>query len=255
MRRALLLLSAVLLAFAVVTAVRAADDDEKVPPPPVGAILKRLWANRAQKDFSLKARLFVDREKIVPVDILIKNLPDEVRTIYRAEKTELLIVQSQQNLPRFYLAGVGELTTTKQRMEKLLGSWVSYYDLGMSFLYWSNPKYVELGRMRGQDCHVIEVKSDTEPYRRVKFWVQNEYFALLKAEAFDADDIPVKRISVTSFKRLGEAWVPRGMEFAFMPAGQSLPSVEKTRLEVYEGNYDAHLPLSQFDPAKFGAKP
>jgi hypothetical protein len=69
--------------------VLAEDPPEpKAPPPKVETIVQRVWANRAQKDFSLKARLFVDREKVVPVDILIKNLPDEVRTIYRAEKTE-----------------------------------------------------------------------------------------------------------------------------------------------------------------------
>jgi len=245
-----------LLALLLATAVSAEDKDEpKTPPPKVEVIVQRVWANRARKDFSLKARLFVDREKFVPVDILIKNLPDEVRTIYRGDKTELLVVQSQQNPPRYYLAGAGELTTIKQRMEKLLGSWVSYYDLGMSFLYWPNPKYIGEDRMRGQDCYVVEVKSDTEPYRRVKFWVQEEYFALLKAEAFDADETPVKRISITSFKRLGDVWIPRALDFAFVPAGQVLPSTERSRLEIYEGNYDARLPLSQFEPARFGAKP
>jgi hypothetical protein len=164
-------------------------------------------------------------------------------------------VQSQQNPPRFYLAGEGELTTTKQRMRKLLGSWISYYDLGMSFLYWPNPKYAGEDRMRGQDCYVVEVKSDTEPYRRVKFWVQEEYFALLRAEAFDADDNPVKRISIGSFKRLGDVWIPRGLDFDFLPPGQSLPARERSRLEIYDGNYDARLPLPDFDPSRFGARP
>jgi|GEM_PF-822031 len=237
------------------TALHAEEAAETLPPPPkVETILQRLWANRARKDFSLKARLFVSREEAVPVDIGIKNLPDEVRTIYRAEKTKLLIVQSQQNLPRFYLAGSGELTGTN-RMERLLGSWINYYDLGMPFLYWPEPKCVGYERVRAQDCYAIEVKSTTEPYRRVKFCVQTEYFALLRAEAFDVDDNPVKRISITSFKKIGDVWVPRGMDFLFVPSGQSMPSSEKSRLEIYDGNYDATLPLSDFDPVQFGAKP
>ena len=241
---------------AVVATVSAEDAAEpKASPPKVEVILQRVWANRARKDFSLKARLFVDREKFVPVDVLIKNLTDEVRTIYRGEKMELLVVQSQQNLPHYYLAGAGELTSTKQRMERLLGSWVSYYDLGMSFLYWPDPKYIGEDRTRGQDCYLVEVKSDTEPYRRVKLWIQQEYFALLRAEAFDVDENSVKRISISSFKRIGDVWVPRGIDFAFVPAGQVLPSTERSRLEIYEGNYDARLPLSQFEPARFGAKP
>jgi hypothetical protein len=244
-----------LLTLLLAAVVSAQEKEEPKPLPKVETIVQRVWANRAQKDFSLKARLFVDREKAVLLDIFIKNLPDEARTIYRAEKTELLVVQSQREVPRFYLAGAGELTTTKQRMGKLLDSWASYYDLGMSFLSWPNPKLIGEDRMRGQDCWLIEVKSDTEPYRRVKFWVQEEYFALLRAEAFDADENPVKRISISSFKRIGDVWIPRGMEFAFVPPGQSLPATERSRLEIYDGNYDARLPLSQFDPARFGAKP
>ena len=144
-----------LLTLLLAAAVSAQEQEEPKPAPKVETILQRVWANRARKDFSLKARLFVDREKTVSLDIFIKNLPDEVRTIYRAEKTDLLVAQSQQNLPRFYLAGAGELTTTKQRMEKLLGSWISYYDLGMSFLYWPNPKCLGEERMRGQDCWLV----------------------------------------------------------------------------------------------------
>ena len=229
-------------------------NEPKKPLPKAEEILSRVWVNRAPKDFSLQAKLYVERDRFVPADIFVKNLPDEVRTIYRIGKTELLIIQSAKDIPRYYLAGAGELTGAR-RMEKLMDSWISYYDLGVPFLYWPNPKYVGTDEMRGQDCYIIEVKSDTEPYRRVKLWIQTEYFALLRAEAFDADENPVKRISVTSFKRIGGAWVPRGMDFRFVPAGQSLPATERSRLEIYDGNYDARLPLSQFDPARFGAKP
>lgn len=246
---------AVMLTLLLAAVVSAEDVDQpKTPAPKVEVILERVWANRARKDFSLKARLFVDRDKVESVEILIKNLTDEVRTIYRSEKMELLIVQSQKDLPRYYLAGTGELTGMS-RMGKLLGSWVNYYDLGLPFLYWPNPKLVGEDRTRGQDCYLVEVKSDTEPYRRVKIWVHTEYFAVLRAEAFDADENPVKRIGISSFKRIGDIWIPRGMDFTFVPAGQSLPATERSRLEIYDGNYDARLPLERFDPSRFGAKP
>ncbi|MBM3860675.1 MAG: outer membrane lipoprotein-sorting protein [Verrucomicrobia bacterium] len=248
MRRALLILLAAFSAMADETA------EPKKPAFPPEAVLQRVWNNRAQKDFSLQARLFIKREQFVPVDILIKNLPEEVRTVYRSGTMELLVVHSQKNLPRYYLAGTGELTGAR-RMDKMLGSWISYYDLGLPFLYWPEPKHVGQDRMRGQDCYLIEVKSETEPYRRVKLWVHTEYFALLRAEAFDVDDNQVKRIAITSFKRIGEVWIPRGMDFSFVPPGQSLPASERSRLEIHDGNYDARLPLSDFDPARFGAKP
>jgi len=98
------------------------------------AILDRVLANRAQKDFSLKARLFVGTADPVPVEILVKNMPAEARTIYRGSNTEALIVQPVHGAPKFYVRGVGELTRN-QRTQKLLGSNFTYYDLGLAFLH------------------------------------------------------------------------------------------------------------------------
>jgi len=216
------------------------------------AILERVLANRPQKDFSLKARLFVRTQEPVPVEILVKNTAEDTRTIYRGSNTEALVVQPLHGLPKFYLRGVGELTGAK-RTQPLLGSQFTYYDLGLGFLHWPNPKFVDEERVRGRDCFAIETKADGEPYARVKLWIDKEYFDLLKAEGFNTDDILVRRFAVTSFKKIGDVWIPRGLEAARVPAAQSLPSEEKSRLEVFEGDYNARLPAEWFDPEKFAA--
>jgi hypothetical protein len=218
------------------------------------AILARVLANRPTKDFSLKARLFVGSEDPVFVDILAKNAADETRTIYRGGKTEALVVQPVHGEPRFYLRGIGELTGAK-RTEKLLGSYFTWYDLGLPFLHWPNAKFLDEERVRGRDCLAIESRADGEPYTRVKMYIDKEYYALLRAEAFDANDSLVRRFAVTSFKRIGELWVPRGLEAGFVPPSQSLPSQEKSRLEVYEGNYDTQLPAEWFAVERFLAAP
>ena len=214
------------------------------------AILARVLANRPTKDFSLKARLFVGNEDPIFVEILAKNAADETRTIYRGGKTEALIVQPVHGETRYYVRGVGELTGAK-RAEKLLGSYFTYYDLGLPFLRWPNAKFLGEERVRARDCFAIESWAEGEPYTRVKMYIDKEYYALLRAEAFDANDNLVRRFAVTSFKRIGELWVPRGMEAGFVPPGQSLPSQEKSRLEVYEGNYDTQLPAEWFATERF----
>jgi len=82
-------------------------------------------------------------------------------------------------------------------------------------------------------------------------YIDKEYYALLRAEAFDADGNLVRRFAVTSFKKIGEAWIPRGMEASYVPPAQSLPSQIKSRLEVYEGNYDTQLPAEWFATERF----
>ena len=217
-----------------------------------GAILARLQANRARKDFSLKARLFVTREQIVPVELLVKNTPDEARTVYRAGKTQLLVVQPDHGAPRYYLKGTGELTGPA-RAGKFLASHFSYYDLGLPFLHWPEVKVQGEDRVLGRDCYVLETRASGEPYTRAKLWIDKEYSALLRAEAFDENDLLVRRFAITSFKKLGDIWIPRGIEIGFVPKAQALPSVEKSRLEVNDGSYDVQLPAEWFSSESFGA--
>jgi hypothetical protein len=209
-------------------------------------ILGRVLANRPVKDFSLKARLFVGSEDPLMVEILVKNTATDTRTIYRTAKTQALVVQPVKGEPHFYLRGAGELVGVK-RTEKLLGSEFAYYDLGLPFLRWPNPKLLDADdRVRGRDCFAIEISAEDEPYARVKIWIDKEYYALLRAEAFDREGNLVRRFAVTSFKKIGDFWIPRGLEAAILPPGQSLPNQQKSRLEVYEGNYDTKLPEELF---------
>jgi hypothetical protein len=228
----------------------AAFADDSITNASAPAIMARVLANRPAKDVSLKARLVVSEDQTVPVEILVKNLPGEVRTIYQSGQTRLLVVQPDQGDPRFYLRGSGELKGAA-RMGNFLGSHFSYYDLGLPFLRWPDPKLAGADRVRGRDCVVIEVQAANEPYARVKLWIDNEYLALLRAEAYDEKQQLVKRMAIASFKRIGDAWIPRGIDIAFVPKAQALPSEEKSRLEIYEGNYDARLAPEQFAPEAF----
>jgi hypothetical protein len=216
-------------------------------------ILAKVLANRPVRDFSLKARLFVGDADPLMVEILVKNTAADTRTVYRGGKTQALVVQPVKGEPNFYLKGVGELTG-ERRMERLLGSEFSYYDLALPFLRWPNPKMIDPdGRVRGRDCFAIEIAAEDQPYARVTVWIDKEYYALLRAEAFDKDGNLVRRFAVTSFKKIGEAWVPRGLEAAILPPGQSLPNQQKSRLEVYEGDYGTQLPADWFAAEAFGA--
>src|SRR5579859_6534661 len=237
-KQSLILVALTLLSFSTFADSGPTNQDARV-------ILDRVLANRPIKDFSLKARLFVGTNDPVPMEMLVKNTATETLTIYRNGKTEALVIQPFHGEPRFYLRGAGELTGTN-RTEKLLGSQFTYYDLGLPFLRWPNAKYLGEERVRGRDCFAIESRADGEPYARVKLYIDKEYYALLRAEAFNSDGNLVRRFAVTSFKKIGEIWIPRGMEASYVPLAQSLPSEMKSRLEVFEGDYDKKLPAEWF---------
>ena len=214
------------------------------------AILHRVVVNRPTQDFVLKARLFPAREKSIPLEILVKNSAEDTRTIYRTSGFALLVIQPVQAEPRFFLGGTNELTGLR-RMGKLLGSHFTYYDLGTPFLHWPNEKFLGEELMRGRQCFLLETATTNAPYARVKMWIDEEFFALLRAEAFDDGGALIKRFAIGSFKRIGDVWIPRGVEVADVPPGQALPAQEKSRLEIYDGNYDTKLPVEWFLPERF----
>ena len=213
-------------------------------------VIQRMLAHRAQQDFSLQARLDITRDQSTNLTMLVHNTPTETRTIFRAGTTELLIVQPVTGAPRWFLRGAGELTGARL-MGKWLGSEFTFYDLGMPFLRWPDAKLTGEARARGQDCLLLELTATNQPYGRVKLWVDQKYFALLRAEVFDPSEALVRRLAITSFKRLGEVWVPRGIEMSFIPPHQALPAEETSRLEIYTGDYAAKLPVEWFAEDKF----
>ena len=214
------------------------------------SVIQRMLAHRAQQDFSLQARLEVTRTLSTNLIMLVRNTPEETRTIFRAGTTELLIVQPVAGAPRWFLRGAGELTGARL-MEKWLGSEFTYYDLGLPFLRWPDAKLTGSDRARGQDCFILEMTATNQPYGRVKLWVEQKYFALLRAEAFDPTEALVRRLAITSFKRLGELWIPRGIEISYIPPHQALPAEEKSRLEIESGDYAAKLPTAWFSEDQF----
>jgi hypothetical protein len=218
------------------------------------AVLERTRAHRVLTDLSLKARLFVSRAEIVEVTMLVKNTPSEARTIYRTGATDLLVIQPVAGAPRWFLKGAGELTGEKL-LEKFARSQFTFYDLGAPFLQWSNATAAGLDRYRGRNCYLVELTAEGQPYRRAKVWLDQEFFGMVRAELYDANDGLARRLTITSFKRVGEVWIPRGIDMAFVPPRQALPAEEKSRLEIYEGNYDAQLPAEWFAETAYAAPP
>jgi hypothetical protein len=223
-------------------------DEVKPDPKP---IMARVVENRPRKDVLLKGQLFPTRRgDPVPFEMLINAEESGTRTLIRAGKSEWLVLQPDNGNPRWFEKGTGELTGD-QRTRDILGSHFSAYDLAVPYLRWTDCDYVMSEVIKGRNCHVIEVRNETEPYRRAQLWIDSEMNGLLRAELYDPDGHMVKRFWVSSFRKLGEAWVPRGMDISWRPPGQSLPSEERSRLEVDDGKYDANLDDAQFDEKRF----
>lgn len=229
----------------------AAPEAAAVDPQP---ILKRTRENRPVKNVILKGNLYPDRRADpVAVELWVQANETDWRTIIRAGESEWLVIQPRDGAPRWFQKGAGELTGD-QRLKPILKSQFTPYDLALPYLHWTEATYLGSERMKGRGCHLIEVRKADAPYPRVKVWIDQEMNGLLRAEAYDADGALVKRFWVASFRKLGDAWVPRGMEIAWRPPGQTLPSEQRSRIEVTDGKYDAELDPKLFDEQAFSKR-
>jgi hypothetical protein len=242
-----------------IVALSAGADKDKPAPASVKLdpkpIIERVLKNRPTKDIVLTGRLYATRRgEPTTFEILASVGKDEMRTIVRAGSSEWLMIQPVAGAARWYQKGTGELTGAR-RLERILNSHFTVYDLAVPYLRWPQIAYLKEDRLKGANCHVLEVRADNEPYRRVQLWVDKDSDALLRAEAYDGDDRMIKRFWITSVRKLGETWVPRGMDIAWRPPHQSMPSEERSRIEMDDGKFDARLPAEMFDEKNFGVTP
>jgi hypothetical protein len=62
-------------------------------------------------------------------------------------------------------------------------------------------------------------KSDRSAYDRVDCWIDQEYFALLRAVARDADGNALREFDVRSFQKLEKVWMLKRLDLSAPPLG------------------------------------
>ena len=102
---------------------------------------------------------------------------------------------------------------------------ISYEDLSMRFLYWSNAAVEGDQIMLMNRCWIVRVeppaKNDSQ-YSKVKLWIAKNNGALLQAEAYGHDGKLARRFKVISGQSLGDgAWILKEMRIEQMTPGKS----------------------------------
>ena len=97
--------------------------------------------------------------------------------------------------------------------EKVRGFDLTYEDLSMSFLYWTNAKIMgedTLGILTGKAWWVRVTTPDARgPYGTVDIWVHQASGAMAKMEGWDRNGKRIKRFEVRSLQKDGEIRIPK----------------------------------------------
>lgn len=118
--------------------------------------------------------------------------------------------------------------------EPIQGTDMSWTDLTLDFLWW--PRCVPVGEddIRGRKTFVVDLyppaDSPDSIYSRVRAWIDQKEFILLRAQGYDATDTLTRELWIKSLKKIDERWMIKDLEV------QQYPVEHRTKLRVY----DAH---------------
>ena len=105
--------------------------------------------------------------------------------------------------------------------EKVRGSDISYEDLALKFLYWSNAAVEGEQTMILRKCWIIRTeppaKSESQ-YSKAMLWIDKETGALMQAEAYGHDGKIARRFKVISPQKIDGVWLLKQMRIEAMEA-------------------------------------
>lgn len=105
----------------------------------------------------------------------------------------------------------------------------SWNDLSLSFLWWPDVRSVGTDEVKGRACWVIDcIAPEGATFPRVRVWIDEKAFILLRAVALDAGGAEQKRLDVKSFKKIDDVWTIKDIDIR-LPSGDRY-----TRLRVFD---------------------
>ena len=145
-----------------------------------------------------------------------------IRDAFGGAQSHLAITWAQPRTPEFnYFEGQPlQAAPLPDLVAPIPGTDISWMDLSLSFLWWPNAETAGREDVRGRSCWVVDVPAPDAfaGCSGVRIWIDPRINILLKAEAYGADDKPIRRLEVKSFKKINDRWVIKDIELTGLPA-------------------------------------
>jgi len=189
------------------------------PAPSAQEILASVRMRQAQQQIDLQGQLR-ENEIVVPFK-LIQSGPI-VRYIFSNpdEALQLQLGEKESRLDEISRAGVEKIFPA-QFDHKIRGTNVTYEDLALKFLYWTNVAVIGEENVRTRNCWKLQLRppSRDSQYASVLLWVDKNSGALMRLEGYNAMGQMVKRFEVISAQKIDNRWFLKQMRIEEMQLG------------------------------------
>lgn len=193
------------------------------PGPTAQEILKEVRLNQSEQHRVLSGRLRTG-DLIVPFRLLLNGA--EIR--YEFTKPDLALVlrlgEKGSRLEEVTRSG-SEKITAASFDTKVRNTDISYEDIALRFLYWTDAKIeVDDDTMLYRKCWRLRLtapsRTDSQ-YSAVVLWVEKQNGAFLRADGYDWNGKLAKRFDVRSVQKVDGVWLLKQMRIERFEDGKS----------------------------------
>ncbi|MDZ4814874.1 MAG: outer membrane lipoprotein-sorting protein [Verrucomicrobiota bacterium] len=200
--------------------------------PPIDFVMGRFWRNLSLHSADMKGILRT------PTKVYKMNMRTTDREILMEVPEAGLAVQvnfssAETKIKRGKIGSTLKTLTGKEKSEKILDTDISYEDLGLTFLNWTEVTEIGTDDIKTLPAYTYEAiaPKGQSGYSKVRYWISSEYFSMLRADAMDANNKIIKRVQVNGVMKVQNAWVIREMQISTFSPGRTT-SKSRTYLEI-----------------------
>ncbi len=142
--------------------------------------------------------------------------------------------------------GVPQMVPTERYFEPIADSDFTVFDLLMPYTYWQSFRYEGRTTFRGRPSHVFWLyPPENDAFLRerlsgVRIHLDEEFYALIQAEIFDAEEKLAKTVTIVDFKKVDDQWILSQVDV------RDDRTRDKTRFKVTDASMNLELPESVF---------
>lgn len=161
------------------------------------------------------------RPQFIPITSRLVLGPTNWQVFYHSAPTngataETLVITRGPNQTNIYQVSLGTNPPAAAALtHSFAGSDFWALDLGLDFIHWPQQHAIRSEMSLGRPCRVLQsVTPHPAPggYSRVLSWVDLETGGVIQAEAYDAQNKPLKKFRLGSFGKVEGQWQLRDMK-------------------------------------------
>lgn len=180
------------------------------------------------------------REFDFAVEARLGDAPPTFRYDLSDRGTNLLSVAAVRDPERGLVLSRPDGGPAPAPSDAVLGTDLSWFDVGVDFVWWRNPTLAGTDRLKGRTCDLLDVTppSPTPACAKARLWIDRDQKVVMQAVQLDAKGHERRRLWIRATRKVQGRWVFKDLEVETAGTGH------RTRLHFDDVSFpDSAKPL------------